>query len=72
MSTASASVFPVFPDVILSLMPKGVEHYKNENGQIYKQDVILSLMPKGVEHTNKERESLDLANGDSFVDAERR
>ncbi len=36
-------------------MPKGVEHWLDENDLANLIDVILPLMPKGVEHTSSQR-----------------
>ena len=42
-------------EVILALMPKGVEHseFEHEVGDLV-APVILALMPKGVEHVKNE------------------
>ena len=58
-------------NVILALMPKGVEHRMDDRAWGNYKSVILALMPKGVEHeaqTLMERRQ----ERDPRVDAERR
>ena len=46
--------------VILSLMPKGVEHTLAEFIKRSRDSVILSLMPKGVEHSTAQHSTSNL------------
>ena len=57
--------------VIVSLMPKGVEHWLKAMATGDVDAVIVSLMPKGVEHLNVRTLSIVYVS-DCFVDAERR